>query len=144
MKSSKTKEVLEFMENFHTANGRLPTLKQIRSGMKFASHSTAQFHVNKLIADGYIDRVGPLRLTRPVTKDANYLGSSRSRLFVLVRDVDESGVSGTGVVAEGCEFTNGTCTLSWLTAAHSVGVYPNLKELKRIHGHGGKAKIVFI
>lgn len=112
--------------------------------MKFTSHSTAQFHVDKLIADGYLERARPLKLTRPITNGANHLGISRSRLFVLERSEDDSGVSGTGVVAEGCEFTNGTCTLSWLTSAHSVGVYPNLKELERIHGHGGKAKIVFI
>lgn len=76
--------------------------------------------------------------------DKNYLQASKSRLFVLERTEDESGVSGVGIVAEGVEFTNGTCSLSWLTNAHLVGVYPNIKELERIHGHGGKAKVVFI
>jgi len=72
-----------------------------------------------------------------------YLTKSITRKFMLVRDSDESGVSGLGGVAEGVEFSNGTCAMSWLTEAHSVGVYPNIKELERIHGHGGKTRVVF-
>lgn len=70
----------------------------------------------------------------------DYLTKSTSRLFVLVRDIDETGVSGVGVVAEGVEFSDGSCAMSWLTEASSIGVYPNIKELNRIHGHGGKAR----
>lgn len=66
------------------------------------------------------------------------LDQSNMRTFVLRRIDDESGISGVGVIAEGVEFTTGTCALSWLTKAHSVGVYPNIKELERIHGHDGK------
>lgn len=40
--------------------------------------------------------------------------------------------------------TSGACAMSWLTEAHSIGVYPNIKELERIHGHGGKTKVVFL
>ena len=72
-----------------------------------------------------------------------YLTKSTARKFSLTRQDDESGVSGVGEVAEGMEFSNGQCALSWLTEAHSVGVYPNIKELERIHGHGGKTKVVF-
>lgn len=72
------------------------------------------------------------------------LSVSRSRQFTLQRVVDESGVSGTGAIAEGVEFTTGWCALSWLTKAHSVGVYPNIKELERIHGHNGRTKIVWV
>ena len=35
------------------------------------------------------------------------------RVFALIRDVDVSGVSGTGVVAEGVQFSDGTCVLRW-------------------------------
>ena len=38
------------------------------------------------------------------------------RLFKLQRKVDCSGVSGTGVVAEGVEFDDGQVALRWLTA----------------------------
>lgn len=78
------------------------------------------------------------------TNRKDYLTKSNMRRFVLKRDIDETGVSGVGEVAEGVEFSNGQCVLSWLTEATSVGVYPNIKELERIHGHGGKAKAVFI
>jgi hypothetical protein len=64
-------------------------------------------------------------------------------MFQLVRDDDETGISGTGVVAEGIEFSNGYCAMSWLTPMHSVAVYPNIRQLEAIHGHNGRARIVF-
>ena len=64
------------------------------------------------------------------------------RLFVLERREDESGVSGTGIVAEGCEFTGGVCVLTWLVGpARSVGVYPNVKAVERVHGHEGRTLV---
>jgi hypothetical protein len=60
------------------------------------------------------------------------------RSFKLRRLADETGVSGTGIVAEGVEFTNGEATMSWLTKFRSIGVYPSVKTLMDIHGHGGK------
>lgn len=74
----------------------------------------------------------------------DYITKSSMRRFALVRYDDETGVSGTGQVAEGVEFTNGSCSMSWLTEATSVAVYPNIKELERIHGHGGKTKVEWI
>lgn len=76
---------------------------------------------------------------------AKYVGMKGSmiRIFVLQRNEDESKVSGTGVVAEGVEFTDGTCALSWLTPSKSVAFYPNIKTLENIHGHGGKSTIVW-
>ena len=38
------------------------------------------------------------------------------RPFWLVRDTDVSGISGTGVVAEGVEFSSGVVALTWLSA----------------------------
>jgi hypothetical protein len=66
------------------------------------------------------------------------------RLFHLVRDKDISGVSGTGIVAEGVEFTNGFVCLTWLTTHHSIVIYPNIKEVEAVHGHEGSTKIVWI
>ncbi len=61
--------------------------------------------------------------------------------FLLVREEDETGVSGTGIVAEGVRFTNGQCVISWLTEYTSVAVYPNAEEIIKIHGHDGRTKI---
>jgi len=66
------------------------------------------------------------------------------RTFQLERKEDISGISGTGIVAEGVEFLDGTCVLSWLTKPNSIGIYHNIQELEEIHGHSGKTKILFL
>jgi hypothetical protein len=64
------------------------------------------------------------------------------RRFELHRDVDESGISGTGVVAEGVEFSDGTVVLKWIVGAHrSTVLWESLAAVHAIHGHGGKTKI---
>jgi hypothetical protein len=65
------------------------------------------------------------------------------RGFYLDRSEDASGVSGTGRVAEGVEFTDGRCALAWLGPISSVAIYPNIKQLEAIHGHEGRTKVVF-
>lgn len=65
------------------------------------------------------------------------------RTFVLRRIEDESGISGTGDVAEGVEFSNGKCTMCWITVYRSVTVYDSIRELEAIHGHNGKTVVVF-
>lgn len=64
--------------------------------------------------------------------------------FRLVRETDVTGISGTGVVAEGIEFTNGWCVIVWLTEVNSMGFYPSVKNVDYIHGHEGATKIEWI
>lgn len=66
------------------------------------------------------------------------------RRFMLQRDVDETGVSGTGKVAEGVVFTCGRVALTWLTPWTSVAVYDNVEVLEHLHGHGGKTRVVYV
>lgn len=66
------------------------------------------------------------------------------RRFNLVRNEDESGVSGTGTVAQGIEFDNGRCAMAWLTFVSSVAIYDSATDLEKIHGHGGKTVIEWI
>lgn len=61
---------------------------------------------------------------------------------LLARDVDHSGVSGTGAVAEIAEFSDGTVAMHWLTDVTSTAIYKNLEELVQIHGHGGSTRVV--
>jgi len=68
---------------------------------------------------------------------------STSRLFMLVRAEDVSGTSGLGVVAEGVEFSEGTCVLHWLSQMHSIEICANLHVVEQIHGHEGRTKVVF-
>ena len=64
------------------------------------------------------------------------------RTFHLERKEDATGVSGTGRVAEGVEFSNGWCAMTWLAPHTSVAFYPNLDTLIAIHGHGGATEVV--
>lgn len=66
------------------------------------------------------------------------------RRFNLVRHEDESGVSGTGNVAQGVEFDDGTAVMRWLTATPSTAFYANVVDLENIHGHGGKTVVSYI
>lgn len=63
--------------------------------------------------------------------------------FRLVRDVDESGISGTGVVARGVVFTDGTVAMRWITANRSTALYDSMLDLLKIHGHGGKTRVEY-
>lgn len=66
------------------------------------------------------------------------------RRFLLVREEDVSGTSGTGIVAEGVLFSSGKAVLAWTTKYRSVGVYDSLAELEAIHGHEGRTKLEWL
>ncbi|MER5253062.1 MULTISPECIES: hypothetical protein [unclassified Streptomyces] len=66
------------------------------------------------------------------------------RRFMMVRDIDETGVSGVGVIVEGIEFTDGTVALRWLTETTSTAIYASMDDVETIHGHGGRTRIVWI
>ncbi len=65
------------------------------------------------------------------------------RCFVLQRDEDKTGVSGTGVIAEGCCFSTGWVALAWLTTVNSLVFYPSIANVEAIHGHQGSTRIVW-
>lgn len=62
-------------------------------------------------------------------------------VFELVRLKDETGISGTGRVAEGIVFSDGSVALRWLTKHRSTSFYESAREVLAIHGHGGKTEI---
>lgn len=66
------------------------------------------------------------------------------RTFRLIRLIDDSGVSGTGLVAEGVAFSDGTCALRWCTRYRSTAIYPSVEELEAIHGHQGHTVIEWV
>lgn len=65
------------------------------------------------------------------------------RTFVLTRIEDFSGVSGIGNVAEGVEFSDGTCVMKWKGELSSMAIYPSAQTLIDIHGHQGRTVVVF-
>lgn len=62
--------------------------------------------------------------------------------FYLKRNEDESGVSGTGIVAVGVILPSGHCVLEWLTFTSSIAIYKSINDLIEIHGHNGKTKLI--
>jgi hypothetical protein len=68
---------------------------------------------------------------------------SELRVFQLWRDEDQSGVSGTGQVAVGVVFPSGKVVMEWLGSHSTFGIYETLQDVERIHGHGGKTRVVF-
>lgn len=71
------------------------------------------------------------------------LRSLSMRRFQLVRSEDVSGVSGTGVVAEGVEFHDGQVVMSWFSQHHTMTAAPNIATIERIHGHEGRTVVVW-
>lgn len=68
-----------------------------------------------------------------------------TRRFELHRDIDLSGISGTGLIAEGVLFSDGAVTLRWLstyptTANHDRG----MASIEHVHGHCGATRVVWI
>lgn len=66
------------------------------------------------------------------------------RRFYLDRRIDASGVSGSGRIAEGCEFSNGWCALTWMTGKCTHSWYSTIDELEAIHGHGGATQVTWV
>ena len=67
------------------------------------------------------------------------------RRFKLQRDHDVSGVSGTGTVAEGVAFTDGTAVVRWIVGEHqSTVVWPSVESVVAIHGHNGATRLEWI
>lgn len=68
-----------------------------------------------------------------------------ARRFKLVRQVDVSGVSGTGVVAEGVEWSDGSVALHWRGKWPTTTVYETggVEAIVAIHGHQGATQLVW-
>lgn len=75
------------------------------------------------------------------------------RAFELLRVVDPTGISGTGLVAEGVEFSDGVVALRWLesaTARPDSGVRPttviheSIDSVVALHGHGMSTFVRFV
>jgi hypothetical protein len=66
------------------------------------------------------------------------------RRFILSRHEDECGVSGTGLVAEGIEFSSGRCVICWLSHTASIAIYESISDVEKVHGHGGKTVIEWL
>jgi hypothetical protein len=67
------------------------------------------------------------------------------RCFELHRDTDETGVSGTGIVADGVAFADDVVMLRWRGPwPTSVCWYDRgVEAVEHVHGHNGSTRIVW-
>ncbi len=71
-------------------------------------------------------------------------GDVAARRFQLHRSRDVSGVSGTGVVADGVEFPDGGVVVRWRGRRPSTVVWSSVDDVHEIHGHGGATRVVWL
>lgn len=64
--------------------------------------------------------------------------------FLLLRHRDASGVSGTGIVAEGAQFSDGSAALRWHGKYASTSIFETGADaIAAVHGHGGATEIIY-
>ena len=66
------------------------------------------------------------------------------RRFQLVRQVDVSGVSGTGIVAHGVQWPDGSVAVRWRGQRQSTVVWSSMEDVDAIHGHGGATVVEWV
>jgi hypothetical protein len=74
------------------------------------------------------------------------------KTFKLIRHTDVTGISGSGVVAEGVQFTDGTVVLRWLKAGTArpdhvkptTVIHDDLDSVIGLHGHNGATRVEFV
>ena len=80
--------------------------------------------------------------------------NERTITFTMQRDQDITGVSGTGAVAHGAVFPDGTTVVRWRELAPgdpnydrgvraTTVVFPNFAAVEALHGHAGATRIDF-
>lgn len=72
------------------------------------------------------------------------LQEPQPRRFQLYRRDDMSGMSGTGIVAEGIRFRDGFAAYKWLTSPSTLQVAENVHDIQHIHGHNGRTNVRYL
>ena len=68
----------------------------------------------------------------------------KAKKFFLNRKIDETGMSGTGIVAEGVLLPNKIAVMWWLVPPFTVSIYSSIQELEKLHSHGkGTTEVLF-
>jgi len=66
------------------------------------------------------------------------------RRFQLRRIEDVNGVSGTGIVVEGVQFSDGACAIRWVSRTPSTTHHDSIDNVIAVHGHDGKTVVEWI
>jgi hypothetical protein len=65
-------------------------------------------------------------------------------MFELYRHRDISGVSGTGTVAWGVQWPDGTASLRWTGPYPAFANWPDIESMLAVHGHEGATELVWL
>jgi len=65
------------------------------------------------------------------------------RRFHLQRDTDVTGASGTGRVADGVQFTDGTVAMRWRHRHASTVTWAHIDDAIAVHGHDGATRLIW-
>jgi hypothetical protein len=77
-------------------------------------------------------------MTNPASRKTSYGGMRR---FRIDRYADPTGVSGTGCVAQGVVFSDGSTVVRWLGKSPTTTVHDSVESVEAIHLHGGASKL---
>jgi hypothetical protein len=66
------------------------------------------------------------------------------RRFRLMRRQDVSGVSGTGLVADGVQWPDGAVSIRWRGEHHSTAAWDSVDDAMAVHGHDGATVIEWV
>ena len=72
------------------------------------------------------------------------MAAAEARRFHLYRRNDVTGVSGTGIVADGILWPDGTASLKWRGEDSSVVFWFSLASLVKVHGHDGATVVLWL
>lgn len=65
------------------------------------------------------------------------------RRFHLQRAIDITGASGTGRVADGIQWPDGTVSIRWRGERPSVVFWGSIDDAEQVHGRGGASRIIW-
>lgn len=71
-------------------------------------------------------------------------GNPWHRRFYLYRQIDDTGISGRGIVAHGIEFLDGSVVIRWLGDKPSTVFWHSIADAMKVHGHGGHTVAVYL
>jgi hypothetical protein len=119
--------------------------------MTVRSPESAVDNLRMILHDVFADRPGAQQLLDDVTREltgrtvVHRDQDVQPRRFVLRRTVDVSGVSGTGMVADGVLWPDGTASIRWREEHPSIVFWDRGRvSVEFIHGHGGATTIEWL
>lgn len=133
-------------ERAKAADERLATaeaaLTRVRDALD-ALGPLARRHIALALGDTDTTAAANAEIERSNGQGTAAVPAGGSRLFVLQRDVDHTGVSGTGIVADGVQFPDGTVVTRWRSATASTVVWARIENALTVHGYDGATRVVW-